>query len=307
MAYPVSSGIPQQSGIMIPEIWSGKLLVKFYDTTVLSAIANTDYEGEIRNQGDTVHIRTTPSITINDHIIGQDLVIETPKPGLVDLLIDKGKYWAFVSDDVTKRQADYGYIEDWTRDASEQLKIKIDREVLGSIYADVHAANKGSAAGVDSGNIDLGTTGAPIALTKLNILEYIVDMGTVLEEQNVPEEGRFILMPPWACGLIKKSDLKDASLAGDGTSILRNGRLGMIDRFEIYSTNLLSKVVDGAFTPTNMIFGHKSGCTFASQLLKNEGPMRIEKAFGDYYRGLQVYGFNVIKPESLGHFYAYKG
>lgn len=305
--YPVSSGVPVQSGIMIPEIWSGKLLVKFYDATVFGDIANTEYEGEIKDQGDTVHIRTTPSITIRDHKIGQSLNYELPEPVIVDLLIDKGKYWAFESDDVVRHQADYGYVEDWTRDASEQLKITIDTDILAAVYADAHASNKGLTAGYRSGSINLGATGSPVALTKTNVVDYIVDMGTVLDEQSVPETDRWLVLPAWACAMIKKSDLKDASLAGDPTSIVRNGRIGMIDRFMIYNSNLLSTVTDGANTVTNIIFGHKSALTFASQLVKNEGPMRIERAFGDFYRGLQVFGYKVIKTEAMGHFYARPG
>ncbi len=306
MAYSVASGFPQQSGIMIPEIWSSKLLVKFYDATVLAAISNTDYEGEIKSQGDTVHIRTTPSITIREHVKGQKLNYETPQPTLVDLVIDKGRYWAFTTDDVDMAQADYAYTEDWTRDASEQLKINIDTHVLANIYSDAHASNAGATAGVKSSSFNMGVSGTPVQVTKANIVDYIADMGAVLDEQSAPENSRFVVMPPWACNLIKKSDLKDASLAGDGTSILRNGRVGMIDRFEIYMSNLLDTTVDGANTVTNMVFGQKTALTFASQLLKNEGPMRSEQAFGDLYRGLQVFGYKVVKPEALGHFYAYK-
>ena len=257
--------------------------------------------------GDTVHIRTTPSITIKDYAKGQSLDYENPEPDLVDLKIDQGKYWAFTSDDVDKYQSDYDYVEDWTQDASEQLKIKIDSDILANVYADAHASNKGSSAGLESGNIDLGATGSPVSLDKSNIVDYLVDMGTVLDEQNVPENNRWVVMPPWACALIKKSDLQDASLAGDGTSILRNGRIGMIDRFTIYMSNNLSTSADGGSTVTNMMFGHMSGITFASQLVKNEGPMRSEFTFGDKYRGLQVYGYKVVKPEAVGHFYAKKG
>ncbi|MCK5433547.1 MAG: hypothetical protein KAJ03_12435, partial [Gammaproteobacteria bacterium] len=94
--------------------------------------------------------------------------------------------------------------------------------------------------------------------------------------------------------------------AGDSTSIVRTGLVGMIDRFEIYMSNLLATTVDGTDTVTNMIFCQKTGLTFASQLLENEGPMRSPDFFGDLYRGLQVYGYKVVKPEAFGHFYAYK-
>lgn len=307
MSYPVAAGTPSYVGTMIPEIWAGMLLVKFYAATVMGDIANTDYEGVIKDQGDTVHIRTTPSITIRDHVKGQKLTYEQPEPEVVDLLIDKGKAWAFISDDVTKHQADYDYVSDWTRDASEQLKITIDTQILGTIYADAHADNAGTTAGKISGSVDLGATGSPIVVTKANVLDHIVGMGTVLDEQNVPETGRYVVLPAWMCHRIKTSDLKDASLAGDGTSIMRNGKIGMIDRFTLYMSNNLSTVSDGGNQCTNIVFGQKKALTFASQLVKNEGPMRDKDFFGDFYRGLQVYGYEVIKPEALGHFYARPG
>lgn len=305
--FPVAAGVPSHAGTMIPEVWAGKLLVKFYKSTVFGEISNTDYEGEISSQGDTVHIRSTPTISISDYVKGQKLSHQQPEPDVVDLLIDKGKYWSFIADYVDKAQADYEFVDDWTGDAASQMKIKIDKDILGDVYADAHAGNKGATAGVESGTVNLGATGSPIALTKTNVLDYIVDMGTVLDEQNVPEERRWLLMPPWACGMIKKSELKDASVSGDGTSLLRNGRIGMIDRFTVYSSNQLAKTTDGADTVTNMIFGHRSGLTFASQLIENEGPMKHPDYFGDYYRGLQVYGYESIKPEAIGHFYAKKG
>jgi len=270
--------------------------VKFYEATVLGEIANTEYEGDIASQGDKVIIRTTPTITIRDYSKGGTLQTERPTPETVELTIDKGKYWQLVADDVDKFQSDYNYIDDWTRDASEQLKIVIDTQVLGTIYADADAANSGATAGKISAGYNLGTAGVPFVLDKTNILDYIVNLGSVLDEQNVPESDRWLVLPVWACGMVKQSDLKDASLAGDQTSILRNGRLGMIDRFMIYRSNLLD--VSGA--NTNIIAGHKSGLTFASQMLNSE-TLRAESTFGTLVRGLQVYGYKVIKPESIAH------
>lgn len=297
MALPVAGGVPQLSGITIPNaIWSGKLLVKFYEATVLGEIANTEYEGEIANQGDNVIIRTTPTITIRDYSKGQTLQTERPEPETIELTIDRGKYWNVAVDDVDKFQSDYSYIDDWTRDASEQLKIVIDTLVLGDIYGDAAAANAGATAGAISGDINLGVAATPKVLDKTNILDWIVDLGSVLDEQNVPETDRWVVLPVWACGMVKKSDLKDASLAGDSTSILRNGRLGMIDRFMIYRSNLLANS-GGEF---NVIAGHKSGLTFASQMLNSE-TLRAESTFGTLVRGLQVFGYKVIKPEAIVH------
>ena len=294
MAYPNAAGRPQYSGNFIPEIWSGKLIENFYDATVLAAISNTDYEGEIRQYGDTVNIRTTPEITIRTYTKGQTLQVENPDKPKLQLLIDKGEYFSCIEDDVDKVQSDVNLMDTWSKDASERMKIKIDQRVLTDILPSISSSNKGASAGRISGNIDLGTSGSAIAITKSNVLEYIVDMGTVLDEANCPESERFLIIPAKMAGFIKKSDLKDASITGDSVSVLRNGRLGMIDRFTVYVSHNLS-VTSGKFS---IISGHKMGFTFASQMTEMES-LRAESTFGNVIRGLQVYGYQVVKPEAL--------
>jgi len=300
MTFPVAPGRPNYSGNFIPEIWSGKLIENFYDATVLAAISNTDYEGEIRNMGDTVNIRTIPNITIRDYVKGQNLVVENPDKPKLQLVIDKGEYFACVEDDVDKVQSDVNLMDMWSKDASEQMKIKIDQRVLTDLLTDISALNKGATAGRISGNINLGTDGSPLSVTKdgasssTAVIDLLVDIGTVLDEANSPEQNRFVVIPAKMAGLIKKSELKDASLTGDGTSIVRNGRLGMIDRFTVYTSHNL-KVSSGKF---NIVAGHKMGFTFASQMTNME-TLRSENTFVNIIRGLQVYGYQVIKPEAL--------
>ena len=300
MSYPVSPGHPNYSGNFIPEIWSGKLIENFYDATVLAAISNTDYEGEIRQYGDTVNIRTTPEITIRDYVKGQSLTVENPDKPKLQLVIDKGEYFACVEDDVDKVQSDINLMDTWSKDASERMKIKIDQRVLTDILPGIAATNKGATAGEQSGSFNLGTTAAPLTVTKdgaggtTSVVDLIVDMGTVLDEANAPEGDRFLVIPAKMAGLIKKSELKDASLTGDGMSVVRNGRLGMIDRFTIYVSHNLY-VSSGKY---NIISGHKMGFTFASQMTNME-TIRSETTFGNIIRGLQVYGYQVIKPEAL--------
>lgn len=303
---PVAAGVVSHTGTLTPEIWSGKTLVKFYNATVFAEISNTDYEGEIKNAGDTVHIRIIPDITINDYYIGQDLVYERPPTTIIDLLIDKGKSYAMAINDVERMQSDIAYVEKWTDDAGEQLAISIDLGILADVYADVHASNSGLTAGAKSSSLNLGVSGTPLALDKTNILDSIVDNGTVLDEQNIPQTQRWLIFPAIFCGMIKKSDLKDASLAGDGTSILRNGRMGAIDRFTLYSSNQIDTTTDGSDTVYNCMAGHPVALTFASQLVKNE-TLKNPWDFGDLLRGLQVYGYKTIKSEGMTHFYAKKG
>lgn len=320
MTFPTTGGVSPGSGAVapdvaysgtfIPTIWSGKLIEKFYDATVLGAIANTDYAGEITNQGDKVVIRTKPTITINDYAADQSITVERPSSNIVELLIDKGKYFATILDDVMEIQSDLNQLGMWADDASEQMKITIDTDILLSMLGEADATNRGATAGRISGNIDLGATTAPLQLVsrapqagETEVIDFILRMGQALDENNIPETGRWLTCPAWMASMIKRSELRDASLTNDGVSMLRNGRLGMIDRFTLYSTNLLPVgVVAGppslAAGETAVYAGHAHGLSFASQLTKME-TLRAESTFGTIMRGLQVYGFKVTDGTAL--------
>jgi len=328
MAYPISTApwsgsnpSPAYSGTFIPEVWSGKLVEKFYAATVLAAIANTDYEGEIANKGDKVIIRTRPTITIADYESNQDLTVQRPSSNVVELLIDKGKYFNLALDDVMEIQSDIDQLSIWSEDAAEQMKIAVDTDVLGALATttDINSANRGLTAGAISGDLDLGQNGVPQyvnaeaegagtgadASNSESIVDYIVKLGQVLDESNIPESGRWLVIPAWLAARIKRSTLRDASLAGDGTSMLRNGRLGMIDRFTIYMSNLLLEV-DGYADEWPVLFGTDAALTFAAQFTKME-TLRSERSFSNLLRGLQVYGYKVVNGVAMGRGVVAKG
>jgi N4-gp56 family major capsid protein len=295
----------------IPEVWSGKLQVKFYKSTVLGEITNNDWEGEIKGQGDKIHIRTIPTITISNYTKGMSLTSQVPQSTPLELNIDKGKYFQVVIDDVDSVQADVKLMDIFTNDASQQMKIAIDGDVLGSVYADAASANKGATAGAISGDINLGATGAPRQVTSSNVLDMLLDMGQVLDEQNVPEDGRWAVIPAWMAGLIKRSDLKQAYLTGDSVTPLRNGKIGMIDRFTVYVSNNLTTANDlGAdsasggtgsnadYKAWRILAGTRDAISFASQITNVE-TLRAQTTFGNIMRGLNVYGYKVTKPEAL--------
>lgn len=252
---------------------------KFYASTVLGEIANHDWEGEIKGAGSKVIIRAIPTVTIGDYGIGGTINYQDLSDDKIELLIDKAKYYAFKVDDVDEVQSDIAIVNKTTQDASEQMKITVDTDVLGSIYP-----NAGNA---------LATT----VVTASNVLTWIINAGTLLDEQNIPEAGRWMVIPPWIAGMIKQSDLKDASLAGDGTSIMRNGRLGMIDRFTLFNSNNLARTGTAATGTFHCIAGTRHFVSFASQFVKTE-TLRLQNSFGDAIRGLKVYGFKETKPEA---------
>jgi hypothetical protein len=313
--YGAGSGVDSYAGTggskFIPEIWSGKLQVKFYKSTVLGEITNNDWESEIKGMGDKVRIRSIPTITINNYSKGMNLTNQVPTSTPLELNIDKGKYFAVVLDDVDKVQADVQLMDMFTDDASQQMKIAIDGDVLGNVYADAATGNKGANAGVISSGINLGATGSPRQVTSSTVLDMILDMGLCLDEQNVPETGRWVVIPAWMASLIKRSDLKQAYLTGDSVTPLRNGKLGLIDRFTVYVSNNLATTADlgtdaasggtGAAadsTAWNIMAGTRDAISFASQITNVE-TLRAQSTFGSIMRGLNVYGYKVVKPEAL--------
>jgi len=324
--FPVASGVTTpalyptggtantlQSTGFIPEIWSGKLVEKFYASTVLAAISNTDYEGEIRNKGDRVKIRTKPTITIRDYKADGALAFDRPSGGNLELFIGNGKYFSLILDDVMEIQSDLNILSMWADDAAQQLKITVDQDVLGGIINQCASANRGLTAGVISSSLNLGVTGSPLSVvardptsSEVELLEVLMRLGQVLDEQNIPEVGRWVVMPAWAGRMLKQSELRQAYLSGDSVSMLRNGRLGMVDRFTVYISNLLpNNSVDNVNFQSGewpIYAGHAHGLTFASQISKVE-TLRSELTFGQLLRGLQVYGYQVVDGKALTQAY----
>jgi hypothetical protein len=311
---------PSYSGTFIPQLWSNKLNAKFYANTMMTEIANTNWEGEIKNQGDTITIRTAPSITINDYAgAGTTLTNEVPVPVTVDMQIDKGKYFSVQVNDVLAHQADMDLMNMFTDDAAKQLKIAIENEVFFQYFvtAGAAAANKGATAGAKSAGYNLGTDVAPIdQATPANVLKGILAMSATLDEQNVPEDGRWLIISPFDRQLLMQTDIAQAYFTGDAASTVRTGKIGMLDRFTVYVSNLLPKgqaakalvaglsatstgaTVSNAKVRRMMVAGTSDACAFASQISKTE-PLRNQTDFGDIVRGLAVYGRKVVKNTAL--------
>lgn len=309
MSMGVAAGYPQYdtdgTSRFIPELWESKLLRKLYAKNVLAAISNTDYEGTIKDYGDRVVVRTIPDGTIRDYVKGQDLIFEHLESTPVVLYIDKGKYYGAVVDSIDLYQSDLKLLDMFAGEYGEKMANAIDTQVLGAIKAACDADNLDNTAGIDSADILLGASAAPFQVTKDNVLEWIVDCGTVLGEQDVPlSEGCWMVVPTWFGGIINKSDLKDASMTGDGKSILRNGRIGIIWPFEVFISNQLT-VTSDTVNCWDVPFGHKMALTFASQFVRTKR-FEPEKTFGEGIKGLNVYGYKVMIPEAIGCGYVRK-
>lgn len=314
----VAYGGTAYSGTFIPALWSGKLAQKFYAATVFGEIANTDWQGDITGMGDTVVINTIPTITISAYSVGQNLAYQVPTPSTITLTINKGYYFGVNVNNVLELQSKPKLMDLFTNDASMQMKINIDKDVLSGTFNQGSASNYGATAGAVSGAFNLGVDTSAVTLTPANIIQYITSLSSVLDEANVPETDRFLVISPTERQLLMQSPLAQAQFMGDPTSILRNGKIGTIDRFTIYVSNLIPRgaagytwntaansynsvtVSSGAVKRHAVIAGHKSAISFAAQIAKVE-TLQNPNDFGTLVRGLNIYGYQVTQTSGLSY------
>lgn len=283
MAYTLSSGsfaFASGENHFIPEVFSKKLQAKFYAQTMLSEVTTNEYEGEISGMGNKVNIRTVPAITVADYT--GSLSYADVTSGTIELDINKAKSYAFKVDDILRLQADIDYMNEAANDAAQNMKIGIEQDVFANVAA-------------GSSLTDINAT--PSNITTTTVLGHILDAGKQLDENNIPEEDRFMIINPTIASVLKQSELRQAYLTGDNVSPLRNGFIGMVDRFKIFVSNNLS-TTSGV---TSGLYGHPKAIAYASQFTNTE-TVRLESSFGDGVRGLGVYGYKVILPTAIGEF-----
>lgn len=220
-----------------------------------------------------------------------------------DALCNSPNIFLYLIDDIDELQSDMALMNEFTKASADQLQVVIDTNVLATYAAGADSANIGTAAGAISGMINMGgaaasANGVPISGGEAGTaLNFILDANQVLDEQNIPDQGRYIVLPSWYISKLKSGVLRRADVTGDGTSVLRSGVVGQIDKFLVIRSNNLPW--NNTYKNSSVIFGTKEACTFAMQLTKNE-TLRIQNSFGEYVRGLAVYGKGVVQPKALG-------
>lgn len=260
----------------IPQLWSARLLAHLDKNLVLGNLVNRDYEGEIRNYGDTVKINQIGDITVKDYTQGTPIDYEDVSGEATELHIDQQKYWAFKVEDIDAAQANIALMDRAMERASYKLRDTVDA------YIAKHAEEAGNQ--INQTTLD----------TPESAYDALVKMSVALDEANVPETGRWAVVPPWFYGLILKDDRFVASGVQSAAESLATGRIGGAATFTVYKSNNL--VTDAGVT--SIMAGTNAGITFAQQILKTES-IRMQEQFADAVRGLLVFGDKVVKPKAL--------
>lgn len=272
-----------------PEIWSAQLLVALRKTLVYGGpnVVNRDYEGEIKNAGDTVRITSISRPTINTYTPNVTAVVpEELTDAQRSMIIDQQKYWAFQVDDVDQAQALGNVIPQAMSEGGYALADTID-QFLAGFYTGAQPANV------------VGSTGSPIAVTAAapntaydNVL---VPLRTRLGRANVTMAGRYCIVSPEVMGRLL-IDSRFIKVNESGTPEgLRNGIVGRAAGFDIYESNNVPN-------PTGNVHVIQAGVnralSYAEQLTKTEA-FRPEAKFADAVKGLAVYGAKLIRPDSI--------
>jgi len=292
----------------IPEIWSNQLLVNLYKTLVYAqdGVVNRDYEGEIQAAGDTVRINSIGRVTVSDYNKNTDMGSpQTLTDAQSVLTISQQKAFNFQIDDVDKAQQNPKVMSQAMVEAAYALRNAAD-QFVASQYTDIAAANwVNGASDTNPFEIDANND-ATVANISGHGLAYetLVDASVVLDENDIPEDGRFIIVPPWYGGQLEK----DQRFVSFGTAANRNdletgvtstnGAKTRVAGFTVMESNNVPVTVNGDGTHIyHVIAGHSMMWSFAEQVREVEA-YRPEKRFGDAMKGLHLYGAKVVRPNA---------
>nr|DAJ22863.1 MAG TPA: Major capsid protein [Caudoviricetes sp.] len=268
----------------IPTIWSARLLNHLDKSHVYLNLLNRDYEGEIKNFGDTVKINQVGDVSIKDYTKGTDIDAPEDITGeQQELKIDQAKYFNFAVDDVDNAQTNPKLMDKAMQRAAYAMNDVVDAFAANLLAINVHADNA------------IGTNDAPIVPTKADAYDYLVDLNTKLTEANVAKMGRWVVIPAFYHGLL----LKDDRFVGNGTdynqAILEGGEVGKAAGFTVYVSN---NVPHTEGTKYKVIAGTTEAGSYAEQILNTEA-YRPEKRFSDAVKGLHTYGAKVLQSKCI--------
>lgn len=270
----------------IPTVWAARLLAALEKAHIYGQtnVCNRAYEGEVRSHGNTVKIASIGDVTVNDYEKDTDI---TDPSSLTDsvqtLLIDQQKYFNFYVDSIDRAQQNVDVLDEAMRRSAWALREKADNFLAGLMDAAVGAGNQ------------IGSIATPKIPTKDDAYEYLVDLGVLLDEGNVPTYGRFAVVPAWFHGLLLKDDrfVRSGTVSGDRR--LMNGEVGEAAGFTILKSNNVPNTTGAKY---KILAGHPSATAFVEQVLDLQ-TYKPEKRFGDAVKGLYVYGAKVVRPGSL--------
>ncbi len=270
----------------IPTVWAARLLTALDKALIYAQanVCNRDYQGEIREAGNSVKVASIGDVSIgtytkNSDISDPSILTDTEQT----MLIDQAKYFNFYVDSVDQAQQNVNVLDEAMRRAAWSLRDAADSFLAAMMATAVPEENT------------LGTTVDPIVPSSTDAYEHLVDLGVLLDESNTPIEGRFVVVPAWFHGLLLKDDRFVSSGTFRGDNTLANGNVGEAAGFTILKSNNVPNTSGANY---KLIAGHSIATSYAEQIVDVQ-TYKPEKRFGDAVKGLHIYGGKVLRPANL--------
>ena len=295
----------QTNSFFLPSVYSKKVMNFFRKASVIEAITNTDYAGEISSFGDSVKIIKEPVISVSDYTRNTDTTQTMLTDQEITLVVDSAKAFKFIVDDIESNMSHVNFKEIASSSAAYALKDSYDAAVLATMFAGCSASAPNHILGSDSatdlaagtfdgtGNLDIG-----FGTDEHDPLDLMGRMARLLDEQNVPEEGRWFVASPDFYEVLGQSSSKLLSVDyNGGQGSIRNGLVssGKLRGFQMYKSNNIAATSNAA---GKCLAGHMSSTATANTILSTE-VLRDPTSFGDIVRGLHVYGAKVLRDEAI--------
>ena len=264
MAFATASGYGNlPNGNFSPIIYSKQVQLAFRKSAVANAITNSDYFGEIANQGDTVKIIKEPEISVSSYSRGTQITAQDLDDEEFQLTVDKANYFAFKMDDIEEAHSHVNFMQLATDRAAYRLADQYDQEVLGylsgfkqsALHAKADTANttvNGTKAVITAGSDELLTSmklrkdsfgnittssagdhsiplkprhgGSTGADTATATpLQVIARMGRLLDQQQVDTQGRWLVIDPVFMEILSDEDSRFMNGDYGESGGLRNG------------------------------------------------------------------------------------
>ncbi len=265
----------------IPEIWSSRLLKHLDMNLVFKSLVNTDYEGEIKNYGDTVRVNQIGNIKVENWAKTQNVVPQDLDSTQAILTIDQARYYAFQVYDADAAQANLNLMDA----AMERAAFSLAKDI------DTYIAQKYIDAGIEMGDYIVESESDTTTITAYDL---ITEVAAKLDENNVPDAGRWLVVPPWFHAMLLRSIEYKLAVEDYKTT----GVIPQVAGLKILKSNNIQTEEDGSDVYYYLMGGTNMAISFAMQVQTTEA-IRSSSTFADVVRGLVLYGAKVFYPESL--------
>ena len=300
-----AAGYTQFRDTIQTPIFSNRMIGRVYKDSIVPKITTGDFLDGLKKCGSSVGFKTEQKIKVFDYQENQTLDSQSPETAWRWLHINKAKYFNIKLDKVTAMQiCDFEEMaRGFCANAGKSLKQRLDPEILIEIAASADAANRGNNAGPE-GNINLGSYANPLVSTPYNFIQKLVEAQIIFTdscEGSYWEDGMMnVILPNIAKTVILH---KDSGVSGVNAQACCGNNLNSIAANIagwdlIFSNNVPRvKLADGSYA-YYIVFAHKNATAFVQQIEECE-VKDSEKSFGQYYRGLWVYGNGTLIPEGV--------